>query len=196
MREANIQRVTKETDINLTLNVDGTGLGNIHSGVPFLDHMLELFAKHGHFDLTLTCKGDVQVDAHHSVEDIAICLGTAFQKALKDKKGICRYGHVILPMDESLILVAMDISGRAFLSCELAIPTAKVGTFDTELVEEFFNAFVRHAGVTLHIKKLAGTNAHHIIEGTFKAFAKVLEQATSIDEKHMDSIPSTKGVIE
>ena len=195
MRSAEIQRNTNETKINLTLNLDGMGQSNVDSCVPFLDHMLTLFARHGSFDLDLVCRGDIDVDDHHSVEDIAICLGSAFNEALGDKRGIIRYGHIILPMDESLILLAMDISGRAHLSYDVTFPTEKIGNFDTELVEEFFEAFVRHAGVTLHVKKLDGSNSHHIAEGIFKAFARVIAAAVSINPKSPDSVPSTKGVI-
>lgn len=195
MRTAEIKRTTAETDICLTLNLDGTGKSTIDTGCGFLDHMLTLFAKHASFDLTVTCKGDKEVDFHHSVEDVGICLGEALSSALGDMRGIKRYGNIILPMDESLILVATDISGRSFLSYGLEITQNKVGDFDTELTEEFFLAFVRKANLTLHIKQLAGRNAHHIIEGTFKAVARVLKDAVSIDEKNKDEIPSTKGVL-
>ena len=196
MRSAEITRNTNETKISLDLNLDGAGVYNVDSLVPFLDHMLELFARHGSFDLKLVCRGDIDVDDHHSVEDIAICLGNALNEALGDKRGILRYAHIILPMDESLLLVAMDVSGRAHLSYDVEFPTEKIGNFDTELVEEFFSAFVRHAGVTLHIKKLSGTNSHHIAEAIFKAFARVLASAVSINRDDPDSVPSTKGVIE
>ena len=196
MRTAEIKRNTTETQIALTLNLDGDGKSEIDTLVPFLDHMLTLFARHGSFDLNLVCRGDIDVDDHHSAEDIAICLGTAFAKALGDKRGIMRYSHMILPMDESLVLVAMDVSGRAHLSFDVEFPTEKIGSFDTELVEEFFSAFTRHAGVTLHIKKLSGTNSHHIAEAIFKAFARVLSGAVSINKDDPDSVPSTKGVIE
>ena len=156
------------------MNLDGDGKSEIDTLVPFLDHMLTLFARHGSFDLNLVCRGDIDVDDHHSAEDIAICLGTAFAKALGDKRGIMRYSHMILPMDESLVLVAMDVSGRAHLSFDVEFPTEKIGSFDTELVEEFFSAFTRHAGVTLHIKKLSGTNSHHIAEAIFKAFFAIV----------------------
>ena len=195
MRSATINRSTTETQINLTLNLDGTGKTEIATGVGFLDHMLNLFAKHGRFDLALTCNGDVQVDDHHSAEDIGICLGEAFAKALGDKRGIYRYGSMTLPMDESLILSAVDLSGRAYLGYKLDIPTEKVGTFDTELVKEFWLAFVRSAACTLHIRQLAGENAHHIIEGIFKAAGRVLSRAVSIDAGFADEIPSTKGVL-
>lgn len=195
MRTAQITRTTKETDIRLTLNLDGTGKSEIHSGVGFLDHMLTLFAKHGRFDLDLTCNGDTEVDDHHSVEDIGIALGQAFEQALGDKRGIVRYGSFILPMDETLILSAVDISGRSYLNFDLQIPTQKVGTFDTELAEEFFLGFVRNANLTLHIKQLEGKNSHHIIEGTFKSFGRTMKQAVVIDEAYRDEIPSTKGVL-
>ena len=195
MRTAEIFRKTAETEIALQLNLDGSGESSIDSGVGFLDHMLTLFAKHGRFDLTLTCKGDTQVDDHHSVEDIGIALGQAFAKALGDKRGIRRYGSCILPMDESLILTAVDLSGRAYLGYDLRIPTARVGSFDTELTEEFFWAFVRNAACTLHLRKLAGRNAHHIIEGAFKSAARSLRAAVAIDQQFRDEIPSTKGVL-
>lgn len=195
MRNAEIIRKTAETDITLSLSLDGEGKGTIDTGCGFLDHMLTLFSRHGSFDLNVKCIGDTQVDYHHTAEDIAICLGDAFKKALGDMKGITRYGSFILPMDESLILTAVDISGRSFLGYDLDIPTEKVGDFDTELTREFFEAFVRHAGVTLHIKQLSGYNSHHIIEGTFKSFARTIKQAVAIDEKNKDKIPSTKGVL-
>lgn len=195
MRTADITRKTAETDITLRLNLDGKGRSEINTGVGFLDHMLTLFAKHGRFDLILTCNGDIEVDDHHTVEDVGIALGEAFSKALGEKKGICRYGNIILPMDEALILAATDLSGRDFLGYGLNIPAQKVGNFDTELVEEFFLGFVRNAKCNLHIKQFDGTNSHHIIEGTFKAVARVLKQAVAIDENYKDEIPSTKGVL-
>lgn len=195
MRTAEIIRTTKETDIRLSLNLDGIGKSEVNSGVGFLDHMLTLFAKHGRFDLTLTCNGDTYVDDHHSVEDIGIALGQAFEQALSDKRGIIRYGSFILPMDETLILAAVDISGRAYLNYDLHIPTEKVGTFDTELTEEFFLGFTRNANLTLHLKQLEGKNSHHIIEGTFKCVARAMKQAVAIDEAFKDEIPSTKGVL-
>ena len=195
MRTAEIKRKTAETDISLKLDLDGTGKSSIASGVGFLDHMLTLFAKHGRFDLELVCKGDTQVDDHHSVEDIGICLGEAFAKALGDKAGIRRYGNMLLPMDEALILSALDISGRAHLSYEAKIRARKVGTFDTELSEEFWEAFVRSAKITLHIRQLAGRNAHHIIEGMFKSVARALREAVSVDPALAGEIPSTKGVL-
>ncbi len=195
MRTYTVDRTTAETAIALTLNLDGTGKSEIDTGCGFLDHMLTLFAKHGRFDLAVSCKGDTHVDFHHSAEDIGICLGTALAEALGDCRGVCRYGSMLLPMDEALILSAVDLSGRAHLSYDLAIPTEKIGTFDTELVEEFFIAFVRCAKVTLHLKKLAGTNAHHIAEGAFKSVARALRAAVRIDAESADEIPSTKGVL-
>ena len=195
MRKATLTRKTAETDISLTLNLDGGGESRIDTGCGFLDHMLTLFAKHGRFDITLTCKGDTNVDDHHTVEDVGIALGTAFSDALGDKKGILRYGNMILPMDEALILSAVDLSGRSFLDCDLKIPSQKVGTFDTELVAEFWLGFIRNANCTLHIKQLAGANSHHIIEGAFKSIARSLKQAVSIDSAFANEIPSTKGVL-
>ena len=195
MRTAEISRKTAETDIALTLNLDGTGRSEIHSGVGFMDHMLTLFAKHGRFDLTLTCCGDTQVDDHHSVEDIGIALGQAFTQALGEKRGIVRYGSCILPMDEALILTAVDLSGRTYLGYQLKIPTERVGDFDTELVEEFFYGFVRNCPCSLHLRKMAGTNSHHIIEGAFKSAARSLRAAVGIEEAYKDEIPSTKGVL-
>ena len=195
MRTAEINRATAETAIALKLNLDGTGVSSIDSGCGFLDHMLTLFAKHGRFDLAVSCKGDTQVDDHHTVEDIGICLGQAFAEALGDKRGICRYGDTILPMDEALILTAVDLSGRSFLVYDMAIPAQKVGTFDTELGQEFWLAFVRTAGCNLHLKQLAGSNSHHILEGAFKTVARSLRQAVSIDPSLGDEIPSTKGVL-
>ena len=195
MRQASISRKTAETDIELTLNLDGSGESDISSGVGFLDHMLTLFARHGRFDLSLSCVGDTQVDDHHSVEDIGICLGLAFREAIGDKRGICRYGDTTLPMDEALIQTAVDISGRGLLCYGLEIPTEKVGSFDTELVEEFFQAFASNAAVTLHIRQLAGRNSHHIIEGCFKSFARTLRKAAAIDPACADEVPSTKGVL-
>ena len=195
MRKASIERKTAETDISLALALDGSGVSDIQSGVGFLDHMLTLFARHGRFDLRVKCQGDTQVDAHHSVEDIGICLGQAFREALGDKKGIARYGDTTLPMDEALILTAADISGRAHLACELNIPAQKVGDFDTELVAEFWAAFVRSAACTLHIRQLAGMNSHHIIEGVFKSAARTLRKACAIDPALGDEVPSTKGTL-
>ena len=195
MIAAEITRKTAETDISLCLHLDGSGKGEINTGCGFLDHMLTLFSKHGRFDLAVRCVGDVQVDYHHTVEDIGIALGEAFAKALGDKRGICRYGDIALPMDETLILAAVDISGRSYLGYALDIPTQKVGDFDTELTEEFFIAFTRSAALTLHIRQLSGRNSHHIIEGTFKAVARALRKAVAMDEAARDEIPSTKGVL-
>ena len=195
LRGYTIARKTAETDIAVSLGLDGTGSSEIHTGVGFLDHMLTLFAKHGRFDLTVTCQGDTQVDDHHSVEDIGIALGQAFARALGDKKGINRYGSCLLPMDEALVLVAVDFSGRDTLRYGLEIPTEKVGAFDTELVKEFFMAFVRNAGLTLHMRQFDGENSHHIIEAAFKGFGRALRQAVAIDEAFRDEIPSTKGVL-
>lgn len=195
MRTSQISRKTAETDIRLSLNLDGDGTSKIDTGCGFLDHMLTLFARHGRFDLSVECKGDTWVDDHHTVEDVGIVLGTAFAQALGNKRGICRYGDTILPMDESLILSAVDLSGRAFLGYALNIPTEKVGTFDTELCEEFWLAFVRTSQSTLHIRQLAGKNSHHIIEGTFKSVARSLRDAVAIDPLFANDIPSTKGVL-
>ena len=195
MRTSEINRKTAETDISLALNLDGDGTSKIDTGCGFLDHMLTLFARHGRFDLTVTCKGDTWVDDHHTVEDVGIVLGTAFAEALGNKRGICRYGDTILPMDESLILSAVDLSGRAFLGYALNIPTEKVGMFDTELCEEFWLAFVRASACTLHIRQLAGKNSHHIIEGSFKSVARSLRDAVAIDPLFANDIPSTKGVL-
>ena len=194
-RSAEIIRKTAETDIKLSFTLDGEGKSEINTGCGFLDHMLTLFASHGGFDLCVECRGDVEVDYHHSVEDIGICLGLAFAKALGDARGIYRYGYKIIPMDESLILCALDISGRDCLSYRLEIPTEKVGDFDTELVEEFFLGFVRNAGVTLHIKQLDGKNSHHIIEGAFKSVARAIRAAVKIDPDFANEIPSTKGAL-
>ena len=195
MRNSVIERKTAETEINLTLNLDGEGVSKIDAGCGFLNHMLTLFARHGNFDLTVYCKGDIDVDYHHTAEDIGICLGEAFKNALGDMKGITRYAHTILPMDESLILSAVDVSGRSFLSYNAEIPTEKVGDFDTELVREFFEAFVRKAEITLHIKRIDGYNSHHIIEGIYKSVARSMKAAVAIDYKNKDKIPSTKGVL-
>ena len=195
MRSAVLSRKTAETDISLSINLDGRGKSKIDTGCGFLDHMLTLFASHGRFDLEVSCKGDTYVDYHHSVEDIGIVLGEAFAKALGDKRGIKRYGDNVLPMDEALILSAVDFSGRSYLGYALDIPTEKVGDFDTELVEEFFLAFVRQAKCALHIRMLAGKNSHHIIEGAFKSVARTLRQAVGIDGQFENEIPSTKGVL-
>lgn len=195
MRTAEVKRKTGETDVRIKLALDGKGNVRIDTGVGFLDHMLTLFGRHGGFDLTVTAKGDTYVDDHHTVEDVGIALGQAFKKALGDCRGICRYGDITLPMDEALILAAVDISGRAFLAYGLDIRRRKVGTFDTELVEEFFRAFVSNAGLTLHLRQLDGKNTHHIIEGAFKATARCLRAAVAVDERFAAVIPSTKGVL-
>ena len=195
MRQSEISRKTGETDVQIRLDLDGTGEYTIDTGVGFLNHMLELFARHGRFNLQVTCKGDTWVDDHHSTEDIGIALGQAFDKALGDRKGITRYGSMLLPMDESLIESAVDISGRGMLAYGLDIPTEKVGTFDTELVEDFFQAFAQNARCTLHIRQLAGRNSHHIIEGAFKSVARSLRAAVKIDPETAGEIPSTKGVL-
>ena len=196
MRISTINRQTSETNISLTLNLDGTGTSTVDTGCGFFDHMLTLFARHGGFDLTLTCKGDTYVDDHHTVEDVGICLGKALTEALGDKRGIKRYGDRILPMDEALILSAVDVSGRGGCFMDMSIPTERVGTFDTQLCEEFFIALAQNGGLTLHIRQLAGRNSHHIIEGAFKSVARSLAEAVSIDEKNTDKIPSTKGLLE
>ena len=195
MRNAEIIRKTAETDISLFLELDGKGASEIYTGCGFLDHMLTLFASHGNMDLKVRCVGDTDVDYHHTVEDVGICLGQAFAKAIGDAKGIVRYGNMILPMDEALILCAIDISGRDFLAYGLNIPAEKIGDFDTELAEEFFAAFVRQANICLHLRQLDGKNSHHIIEGAFKSFARALRQAVSIDPLRTDKIPSTKGTL-
>ena len=195
MRKSELTRATAETDIALSLNLDGTGASKIATGCGFLDHMLTLFARHGRFDLTVTCKGDTYVDYHHTAEDIAICLGKAFSEALGDKKGITRYGSITLPMDETLILAAADISGRGGYYGALNIPTEKVGDFDTELCREFWLAFAANGGVTLHLRQLAGDNSHHIIEGCFKAAARALRAAVRIDPECAGEVPSTKGML-
>ena len=195
MREARLERKTAETDISLFLSLDGSGQSKVDTGVGFLDHMLTLFARHGCFDLEVRCKGDTWVDDHHSTEDIGIALGQAFDAALGDKKGIRRYGQRLLPMDESLILTAVDLSGRSYLGYGLEIPTEKVGTFDTELAEEFFLGFVRNARCTLHIRQMSGSNSHHILEGAFKSAARALREAVSLDPEAADEIPSTKGIL-
>lgn len=194
MRTAEITRNTAETNISLKVNLDGTGKTEVGTGVGFLNHMLTLFAAHGKFDLEVRCVGDTDVDDHHSVEDVGICLGQAFRQALGDKRGIARYGSFLLPMDEALILAAVDISGRSSLNDALEIPTEKIGSFDTELVEEFFLGFTRNCPMSLHLRKLAGTNSHHIVEGAFKAFGRAMKAAVALDGT--DKIPSTKGVLE
>ena len=195
MRTSDISRVTGETDIRLSLDLDGSGTSEIDTGVGFLDHMLTLFARHARFDLYVKAKGDVYVDDHHTVEDVGIVLGQAFAEAVGDKKGIVRFGDCALSMDEALILCAVDISGRDYLGYSLEIPTEKVGTFDTELAEEFWLSFARNARITLHLKQLAGSNSHHIIEGAFKAAARALRQAVSIDSAYANEVPSTKGLL-
>ena len=195
LRTSEIIRKTAETDILLSLNLDGTGKSEIDTGCGFLNHMLTLFAKHGRFDLSVKCIGDIDVDYHHTAEDIGICLGDAFYDALGEMRGITRYGNMILPMDEALILSAVDISGRGKFVPDLKIPTEKVGDFDTELVFEFFEAFTRRADITLHIRQLAGENSHHIIEGAFKSVARSLRTAVKIDPDMMGEIPSTKGIL-
>ena len=195
MRTARIERETKETQISLELNLDGTGRGEIDSGCGFLNHMLELFARHGDFDLKLRCQGDLDVDGHHTVEDIGICLGQAFTQALGDKRGICRYGQFLLPMDETLVLCAVDLSGRAYLGWAVDLPAQKVGDFDTELGKEFWLGFLRHCPASLHFRELSGENTHHILEAVFKGAGRALKQAVALDEKHRDEIPSTKGLL-
>ena len=195
MRKAETVRKTGETDITLSLDIDGKGESEISSGVGFLDHMLTLFSRHGRFDLKLKCIGDTYVDDHHSTEDIAIALGSAFRKALGDKRGIKRYGDVILPMDEALVLASVDISGRSYIRFTSNFQTEKIGTFDVEILEDFFTSFAENAGITLHIRQLDGRNSHHIAEAMFKAVARALRKAVEIDERAKDEIPSTKGVL-
>lgn len=195
MRNAKVERKTAETDIKLSLELDGRGDSRVDTGSGFFDHMLTLFARHGRFNLDVTCKGDVEVDFHHSAEDIGIALGKAFAEALGDKKGIVRYADTTLPMDEALILSAVDVSGRGMLVYELPVNLDRIGNFDTELCEEFFIAFARNAGITLHIRKLSGTNSHHVIEGAFKSVGRSLRRAVSIDPDFADDVPSTKGVL-
>lgn len=195
MRTAEIRRDTAETQISLTLNLDGSGKAAIDTGCGFLDHMLSLFARHGDFDLAVTCRGDTRVDYHHSVEDIGICLGAAFAESLGDKRGIARYGQSLLPMDETLVLVAVDLSGRDYLGWAVELPAQKVGDFDTELAKEFWLGFIRRCPGSLHIRQLAGENTHHILEAVFKGAGRALKEAAALDEKHKDEIPSTKGVL-
>ena len=195
MRKAETVRKTGETDITLSLDIDGKGESEISSGVGFLDHMLTLFSRHGRFDLKLKCIGDTYVDDHHSTEDIAIAFGSAFRKALGDKRGIKRYGDIILPMDEALVLASVDISGRSYIRFTSNFQTEKIGTFDVELLEDFFTSFAENAGITLHIRQLDGRNSHHIAEAMFKAVARALRKAVEIDERAKDEIPSTKGVL-
>lgn len=195
MRKASVTRITKETKITAAINLDGTGKSKIDTGIGFFDHMLSLFASHGKIDLVLCCKGDLEVDSHHTVEDVGIVLGSLVKEALGTKKGIRRYGFMILPMDEALILSSIDFSGRAYLNFEAEIPSKKVGSFDTELAEEFWQAFVRSSATTLHIRQLSGHNSHHIIEGIFKSAARSIREAVSIDPELSGTIPSTKGVL-
>ena len=195
MRKATIKRDTKETQIQLTLDLDGSGASQIATGCGFLNHMLTLFARHGDFDLTVTCHGDTDVDYHHSVEDIGICLGKAFTEALGDKRGITRYGQFLMPMDETLVLCACDLSGRDYLGWAVDLPAAKVGDFDTELAKEFWLAFVRCCPASIHIRELAGENTHHILEAVFKGMGRTLKMAVAPDAKHLDEIPSTKGTL-
>lgn len=195
MRTKTIKRTTNETDISLTLNLDGTGQAQIESGCGFLDHMLTLFARHGRFDLSLSCKGDTEVDFHHTVEDIGICMGEALASALGDKRGICRYAQQLLPMDEALVLLAVDLCGRSYLGYRVTGLKERVGTFDTELAEEFLLALIRSAGVTLHVQMLSGCNTHHMIEAVFKALGRALKDAVKIDETCREEIPSTKGIL-
>lgn len=195
MRTASIKRDTKETRIQLELNLDGAGKSEIATGCGFLDHMLTLFARHGDFDLSVSCHGDTEVDYHHSVEDIGICLGQAFSQALGDKRGIARYGQFLLPMDEALVLSAVDLSGRDCLGWAVDLPAAKVGDFDTELAKEFWLAFVRNCPASIHIREMAGENTHHILEAIFKGMGRALKMAAALDEKHLDEIPSTKGTL-
>ncbi|MEA5048596.1 MAG: imidazoleglycerol-phosphate dehydratase HisB [Eubacteriales bacterium] len=195
MRTATCNRKTAETEIALSLQLDGSGKGELNTGVGFLDHMLALFARHGRFDLSVSCKGDTAVDDHHSVEDIGIALGEALKDALGDKRGVVRYGSMLLPMDEALVLCAVDLSGRASLRFAAQIPSQKIGSFDTELVQEFFLALTRTAGITLHIRLLDGENSHHIVEAMFKAFGRAMRQAVAIDPETANEIPSTKGIL-
>lgn len=195
MRTMNVERKTTETDIRLSLTLDGTGIYRVDTGCGFLNHMLELFARHGRFDLEISCVGDTQVDDHHTVEDIGIALGEAFKRTLGDKRGIVRYGQWLLPMDEALVLTAVDISGRGMLCFDMPMPAQKVGGFDTELVKEFFIAFSREAGMTLHLRLMAGENTHHIIEAAFKGVGRAIAQAVKIDPAYADEIPSTKGTL-
>ena len=195
MRTATCNRMTAETEITLTLELDGQGKSDIKSGVGFLDHMLTLFARHARFDLNVRCAGDTMVDDHHSVEDVGIALGEALKESLSEKRGIARYGSQLLPMDEALVLCAVDLSGRGCLRYQANIPSQKIGTFDTELAQEFFLALSRTAGITLHIRQLDGENAHHIVEAMFKALGRALKQAVAVDPAYADEIPSTKGVL-
>ena len=195
MRTATIQRDTRETQIRLSLDLDGAGKADVATGCGFLDHMLELFARHGDLDLTVTCRGDTQVDFHHSVEDVGFCLGKAFQEALGDKRGLVRYGQSLLPMDEALVLCACDLSGRDHLGWAVDLPAAKVGDLDTELIREFWLGFVRNCPGSIHIRQLAGENTHHILEAIFKGMGRMLKAAVRLDPKHLHEVPSTKGVL-
>lgn len=195
MRTAEIKRDTRETQITLSLDLDGRGRAEIHTGVGFLDHMLELFAHHGDFDLSVTCRGDTQVDGHHTVEDVGIVLGQAFTRALGDKRGIVRYGQFLLPMDETLVLCAADLSGRDWLGWAVELPSQKVGDFDTELAKEFWLGFVRACPGSIHIRQMAGENTHHILEAVFKGMGRTLKMAAAIDPRHAGEIPSTKGLL-
>ena len=195
MRNASIKRDTKETQITLTIDLDGTGKSELATGCGFLDHMLTLFAHHGDFDLTVACHGDTEVDYHHTVEDIGICLGLAFSEALGDKRGINRYGQFLLPMDETLVLCACDLSGRDYLGWAVDLPAEKVGDFDTELAKEFWLGFVRNCPGAIHIRQMCGENTHHILEAIFKGMGRTLKQAVALDEKHLNEIPSTKGAL-
>ena len=196
MRQATIARKTAETDVTLILNLDGRGTGEIATGCGFLDHMLELFARHGRFDLVLRCAGDTKVDYHHTTEDVAIVLGSAMRQALGDRRGIRRYGEAAIPMDEALVLAVTDVGGRACVVDALAIPTEKVGDFDTELVDEFLQGLARSLGANLHVRQFSGANSHHIIEAMFKALARALAQSVAVDPAHRDEIPSTKGLLD
>lgn len=195
MRISEVARETKETVVRLGFNLDGKGKAAIDTGVGFLDHMLELFALHGGCDLDVKCDGDLKVDSHHTVEDVGICLGKAIAEALGDKKGVVRYGSILLPMDDALIAVAVDLGGRSYLNCDVAFPAPKIGTFDTELIEEFFTALIRESGINLHFVRMAGKNGHHIAEAMFKGFGRALRQAAAIDYKNADLTPSTKGTL-
>ena len=195
MRKIEVNRRTKETDIKVQVNLDGSGVYQIDTGIGFLNHMIELFTAHGKFDINILCVGDLQVDYHHTVEDVAISLGMAFKEALGEKRGIRRFGQRVLPMDEALVLCAVDVGGRAFLNYDVTLPSEKVGEFDTELAHEFMAAFSREAGINLHISMLYGQNNHHILEAVFKSFARALSEAVSIDERFPDEIPSTKGLL-
>jgi Imidazoleglycerol-phosphate dehydratase len=195
MRHSEISRTTDETDVRIRIELDGTGKSSVDTGCGFLDHMLTLFARHGRFDLEVRARGDIQVDYHHTVEDTGIVLGQAFAKALADKRGICRYGSMLLPMDEALVLCAVDLSGRDTLGWQVSIPTQKVGSFDTELVKEFMLGFARNAALSLHFVQMAGENSHHIIEAVFKGLGRALRQAVAVDPARAEETPSSKGVL-